>query len=538
MMRRLMAVGLPVILLTATGPAALAAWTSEGGSDGSVTATSVNAGGAPTADRVITLEPEEGSVALSWPASTLASGAPVTHYDVVRSDGTTLITVCPGEQTTSCSDSEPVPGTVTYSVVPRIGEHWTGPASAPAEFQFDDFAPMTSIQRSPVSNESGWDNDTVHITLTASDPGPVASGVKEIHFSVNGGTPVVVNGSVAEFDVTAEAQHQITFWAVDSLGNTEDPSGTGTIKIDKTPPVSSGQLNGAEAVLSATDNTGGSGLDRIEYRIDASGPYDRYIDAVTLSDGQTIYFRAVDKAGNIETPDKSLTYNAPPSDVAPPVTSVSSDPVPNGAGWTTANTTLTLTSSDASTVTKLEYRNGVAGGFTTIVGPGPYALPTYSSEGTTTVQYRATDAAGNVEPVKSYDVKIDKVNPVMPTQILPTSAGATNNNNGSSSWDKVCDGQPQVCVTPAADTSNTSSVTFTLARLNAAGTAITHCWNGSAFAPTTSCAAPQSTTLASGKYRSAAIAQSNMTDANYRVVVTVTDGSGRSSSFTVSFTVS
>ena len=73
--------------------------------------------------------------------------------------------------------------------------------------------------------------------------------------------------------------------------------------------------------------------------------------------------------------------------------------------------TLTLTSTDPGSVTKLEWRTDPSAAYTTITGPGPYTLPVISTEGTTTVEVRATDAAGNVEPPGTHAVKIDKAAP-------------------------------------------------------------------------------------------------------------------------------
>ena len=411
MMRRAATVAIPVVLLTVSGPAALAAWISTGGSASSVTATSVNAGQKPTATRVVT-SPTVGSVTLSWAASTLASGVAVGGYDVLRQSGTTTTPVCQGVSTTSCLDTAPLPGSVSYSVVPRIGDNWVGPASPIETFQFDAFAPTTSIERTPVAGAGGWNTGDVNVKLTASDPGPVASGVKEIRYTIDGGTVNVVSGSVAEFTVTQEQQHQISYWSVDNLDNIEGPAGSANVKIDKTPPVSTITMVGDKARLSATD-TGGSGLDKIEYRVGPTGSYSVYTAEVTMTAGQTIYVRAFDIAGNQESPDKSHTYNPTPSDTTPPSTVVSSNPARNTAGWTKADTTLTLTSTDNVQVAKLEWRIGTTGSFTTITGPGPYVLPQFTTEGETTIQYQATDTSNNVESLKTYVVKIDKTVPTV-----------------------------------------------------------------------------------------------------------------------------
>lgn len=530
MMRRAATVAVPVLLLTVSGPAALAAWISTGDNSGSATATSVNAGQKPTATRVVT-SPTLGSVTLSWGASTLASGAAVGRYDVLRQSGTTSTAVCPGVTTTSCSDNSPLPGSVYYTVVPRIGDNWVGPASATETFQFDTLPPTTSIERTPVAGPGGWNTGNVNVKLTASDPGPVASGVKEIRYTINGGAVNVVSGSVAEFTVSQEQQYQISYWSVDNLDNTEAPGGSEDVKIDKTAPVSTITMVGDKAQLSTTD-TGGSGVDRIEYRVGTTGSYSTYTAEVTLTPGQTIYVRAFDVAGNQETPDKSQTYNPTPADTTPPSTSVtSSSPVANAAGWTQANTTITLTSTDNVAVAKLEYRNGTSSAFTTITGTGPYTLPLYTTEGTTTVEYRATDTSGNVEATRTYSVKIDKTAPAI-TPVDPLSGGSYHTNNSNpGSWAKVCD-TGKVCATVQDTVAGVASVTYTLER-----TSTTQCWSGTAFVAGSACSLNMSASGSSfpNRYQGSDITRQTMGAGSWKLTYRATDVAGHVTILVITF---
>ena len=99
-------------------------------------------------------------------------------------------------------------------------------------------------------------------------------------------------------------------------------------------------------------------------------------------------------------------------DVAAPATSVTSNPVPNAAGWNKSAVTITLTATDASPVANITYRIG-AGSPVTIAGSSTsFAV---STQGQTTISYSATDTFGNVETTKSYTVKIDTTAPATPT---------------------------------------------------------------------------------------------------------------------------
>ena len=99
-------------------------------------------------------------------------------------------------------------------------------------------------------------------------------------------------------------------------------------------------------------------------------------------------------------------------DVLPPSTSLSSNPVPNGAGWNKSAVTITLTASDVSAVASITYRIG-AGSPVTVAGSSTsFGV---SAQGQTTITYYATDTFGNVESTKSYTVKIDTTAPATPT---------------------------------------------------------------------------------------------------------------------------
>jgi hypothetical protein len=100
-------------------------------------------------------------------------------------------------------------------------------------------------------------------------------------------------------------------------------------------------------------------------------------------------------------------------DQTPPVTSLTSTPAPNAAGWNNTAVTITLTATDAaSAVASITYRIG-AGSPVTVTGSSTsFGV---STAGQTSITYYATDTAGNVETTKSYTVKIDTTAPTTPT---------------------------------------------------------------------------------------------------------------------------
>jgi hypothetical protein len=133
-------------------------------------------------------------------------------------------------------------------------------------WQIDATPPTTTASEAPSPNGAGWNNATtspVTVTLTATDPGPTPSGVKQITYTLTGAQTggATVAGSTASFVVSNEGITTVTFQATDNAGNTE-PAKTLQVKIDKTPPTTtvSGPLLGfnfGSESGTATDNLSG-----------------------------------------------------------------------------------------------------------------------------------------------------------------------------------------------------------------------------------------------------------------------------------------
>jgi parallel beta-helix repeat protein len=106
-------------------------------------------------------------------------------------------------------------------------------------------------------------------------------------------------------------------------------------------------------------------------------------------------------------------YDSEPSYVAvygwmdntPPETVIKIDGIPGNDDWYISDVEITLTSKDISGITSKEYSFDETTWFT-------YTEPfTFTTEGITTIYYRSTDGAGNVETTKSATIKIDKIPP-------------------------------------------------------------------------------------------------------------------------------
>ncbi|GAA5113650.1 hypothetical protein GCM10023339_18310 [Alloalcanivorax gelatiniphagus] len=184
--------------------------------------------------------------------------------------------------------------------------------------------------------------------------------------------------------------------------------------VDTTAPVTTAVQavveGGVQVTLTATDETGGSGVESTQYRID-EGDWTAYAAAFTISEPgtHTVEFRSTDVADNVEA-TKSIQVvveEEPPADTTAPTTSITWVPgtADGEEGWYVTGPSFTLAAEDAgSGVDSTQYRinDGV---WTTYTGAVP--VP----DGRHTIQYRSTDEAANQETARSSEVKVDTTTP-------------------------------------------------------------------------------------------------------------------------------
>ena len=104
-------------------------------------------------------------------------------------------------------------------------------------------------------------------------------------------------------------------------------------------------------------------------------------------------------------------------DSAPPVTTATSTPPANAAGWHNANISVSLQSTDAATTVKqITYSATGAQAITITTVPGSSAtVPTITTAGVTTLSYFAEDLLGNVETTRTLTLRLDKAIPATAT---------------------------------------------------------------------------------------------------------------------------
>ena len=195
---------------------------------------------------------------------------------------------------------------------------------------------------------------------------------------------------------------------------------------------SQGQYVGSASVaVHATDEEGGSGVDRVEYAIGDTGAWQPYTAPVVVDQvgDHKIRYRALDKAGNVSA-EKSVSFTVvppPTDDTTAPETSATVSGEQNPDGTYVDMATVTVTASDTgSGVNTIEYA----------IGSGtwqPYTAPVMVHEvGSHTVRYRATDKAGNVAAEKNVQFTVVAApQPDTTAPVTGVSVEGTKNSDGA-----------------------------------------------------------------------------------------------------------
>jgi hypothetical protein len=206
------------------------------------------------------------------------------------------------------------------------------------------------------------------ISFIAAD-GLGGSGVAHIYSRIDGG-PMSDGAGIT---VSTVGEHTLDFWAVDKAGNIEPKTSVPFEIIDSIAPVTTSDAKqnytGGSALihLSASDGTGGSGIDLSYYSLDDAAGFDSgNVIEVTGAGNHTLSFYSVDLASNTEEV-KSVTFTieavAVATDTLAPVSTS------NAADSATSPVSVTLTSSDeggGSGMASLSYR--IDGAAVVVVG--------------------------------------------------------------------------------------------------------------------------------------------------------------------------
>ncbi|MFS0864945.1 OmpL47-type beta-barrel domain-containing protein [Fredinandcohnia sp. 179-A 10B2 NHS] len=264
-----------------------------------------------------------------------------------------------------------------------------------AKLIIDEEAPVTT-SNAPTE----WVNKSVNVKLTATDN---EVGVAKTYYSLGGEW---IEGT--SFSLEEAGVHEISFYSVDKVGNTEKPQ-TMEVKIDKTTPETSSNVvdswnnKGVQVELEASDNL--SGVAKTFYSINGSEYLESTSFTVDTEGINEVSFYSVDAAGNVED---TQTIEVKIDKTTPETTSNVVD------SWNNKNVQVELTATD-----------NLSGGAKTFysINGSDYAEGTsftVVAEGENEVSFYSVDEAGNVENAQTIEVKIDKTAPSTTSNVVNT----------------------------------------------------------------------------------------------------------------------
>ncbi|MFG2543645.1 OmpL47-type beta-barrel domain-containing protein [Streptomyces sp. NPDC048232] len=342
-----------------------------------------------------------------------------------------------GLQTASAQDGRPAPRAeaadqvLTWTAGDDITKYTSAPETAvagPATIVFENSEATGNTTGMPhtltfVTSDPEYNSD-VQLNILA-NPGDAQGGKHTAEVTLTPGK--------YKYHCTIPGHGQMTgVLTVTEGGGGDDTTAPETsAEVGGTQNADGQYVGSASVTVAATDEAGGSGVDRVEYAIGADGAWQPYTTPVVVDQvgDHTVRYRAFDKAGNAAA-EKSVDFTvvAPDTDdTTPPETSatVSGEKNPDGAYIDMA--TVTVTASDTgSGVNTIEYA----------VGDGAwqaYTAPVMVHEvGEHTVRYRATDKAGNAAAEKSVAFTVAAAPPQDTTPpVTGATVDGTKNSDGA-----------------------------------------------------------------------------------------------------------
>ena len=320
-----------------------------------------------------------------------------------------------------------------------------------ANFKVDTSTPSISDQGPTTQPDAaGWYNTDVTNTFKATDSsGSGLSAACLASFPLNAGGDNVQSKTTSGEGLTQKVSSDS---CTDVAGNSSVGVDSATFQVDKTPIPSTASANNSSNSSpitvnydASTDPADLSGLKKVE--LWAKGPgQSSYANveqataatgsfsyAVTQEGTYSFYTIAEDNAGNREVAppgaDAIVTFT---QDSAAPTTTASAKTADNSTylsgEWTNQNVTVSLSAADntgGSGLKEIRYTSdGTDPSASSTLYSGPFTVSS-----TTTVKYRAYDNVGNVEAIKTFEVKIDKAAPSTSCSVTPSKLNPASNNH-------------------------------------------------------------------------------------------------------------
>jgi hypothetical protein len=235
----------------------------------------------------------------------------------------------------SCPDKQVLTGdgagqSVTSGTATDVAGNVAG-GKTTSGINIDSQAPQSTAAIQCTKVNDWCSGDTATVVISATDQLGL-SGVKEIHYSVNGGAEQVAAGASASVNVplSGTGTASVSFYAVDNAGNAE-LSNAVSLKWDNIAPkvthaldplanAAGWNLSNTTIHFSATDELGGSGVDPTTVTPDQT------VNVETA--GQTVNGEAKDYAGNKGTDSVVVRL-----DKTPPTIGGAPTTQPNANGW-------------------------------------------------------------------------------------------------------------------------------------------------------------------------------------------------------------
>ena len=358
-------------------------------------------------------------------------GAGFDHYEYRTStdSGLTWSAAVAGSSVQVTADGETL---VQFRSVDAVGNMsgWApGVADGGSTVRLDRTIPTDPIV---TGGTSGWQN-ILSALVTAggsTDAGGAGVASYQYRFSTDGGTTWSVPATGTSLLVSAEGETIVEFRSVDNT-NLDSAWMRTTVQIDRTnpsAPLVAGGSSAWQSVLgidisaSGATDSGGSGIAGYQYQTSTDGgltwapvlPINGADNLVTAEGETLVRFRTEDGAGNRSgwvSATARIDYTVP---TAPAVAGGSSSWQKAASVDVSASGS---TDAGGSSLTGYEYRTSSDG--TTWSSSAPGSLVTISAEGTTYVQFRALDGAGNpsawapAAPTAGSTVMLDHTNPTL-----------------------------------------------------------------------------------------------------------------------------
>ena len=206
-------------------------------------------------------------------------------------------------------------------------------------------------------------------------------------------------------------------WVKDHLGNVSSKAVT-TNKVDTTAPTAPTITNSSGGnwtnknvtiTLSSTDSQSGV----LKYQCKYSGTSNRWADAKSTDTwsaarNETIYYRAIDNAGNVSAVSSTAIKIDKTAPAAPTITNSS------GGNWTNQSVTTKVTSTDAmSGIAKYQIKYSGTSNAWRDFDNNNSSHTSWAADRNETLYFRAIDNAGNISAESSTSVKIDKTVPTV-----------------------------------------------------------------------------------------------------------------------------